>query len=368
MAHRARAGAYARRRPRAADAGRASARGGRGRRALRLQGRPVEAAGGHDERGLGGGVRYPRAGGPGRLPRASHAPAREGHDRRADGAVPAGDDLLGARPRASALGARDPCRHGAARALGVGAPADPRRAARLLRGHEDVRDALRDTPGGAAPDLPRLLPLYGGAPGERRDHRDSDRARDRARRAAPPGSPRAAPGDRARERGDGEPDADAPSPRVRAGVGSGPRGGRDRVPPMGPPDRAAAPAGTPSPRAGRWISCRRMKIAVSSDMDTPLARTLVEELRKRGHEPIAHGALADRERSDWAWASERAAREVAEGTADQGVVCCWTGTGASIAANKVAGARAALCNDAETARGARAWNDANVLAISLRRT
>jgi len=111
-----------------------------------------------------------------------------------------------------------------------------------------------------------------------------------------------------------------------------------------------------------------MKIAVSSDMDTPLARTLVEELRKRGHEPIAHGALADRERSDWAWASERAAREVAEGTADQGVVCCWTGTGASIAANKVAGARAALCNDAETARGARAWNDANVLAISLRST
>jgi len=111
-----------------------------------------------------------------------------------------------------------------------------------------------------------------------------------------------------------------------------------------------------------------MKIAVSSDMDTPLARTLVEELRKRGHEPVAHGALAEDERSDWAWASERAAREVAAGTADQGVVCCWTGTGASIAANKVAGIRAALCGDAETARGARAWNDANVLALSLRST
>jgi ribose 5-phosphate isomerase B len=111
-----------------------------------------------------------------------------------------------------------------------------------------------------------------------------------------------------------------------------------------------------------------MKIAVASDMDTPLARAVVEELRKRGHEPIAHGAIADGERSDWAWACERTARDVAEGRADQGVVCCWTGTGASIAANKVAGARAALCQDAETARGARRWNDANVLALSLRTT
>jgi ribose 5-phosphate isomerase B len=78
--------------------------------------------------------------------------------------------------------------------------------------------------------------------------------------------------------------------------------------------------------------------------------------------------LAEGERDDWAWASEAAARDVAEGRADQAVVCCWTGTGASIAANKVAGARAALCADAETARGARRWNDANVLALSLRTT
>jgi ribose 5-phosphate isomerase B len=111
-----------------------------------------------------------------------------------------------------------------------------------------------------------------------------------------------------------------------------------------------------------------MRVAVASDMDTPLARAVVEELRKRGHEPIAHGAIADDERSDWAWACERTARDVAEGRAEQGVVCCWTGTGASIAANKVAGARAALCQDAETARGARRWNDANVLALSLRAT
>jgi ribose 5-phosphate isomerase B len=111
-----------------------------------------------------------------------------------------------------------------------------------------------------------------------------------------------------------------------------------------------------------------MKVAVASDMDTPLARAVVEELRRRGHEPIAHGAIAEGERSDWAWACERTARDVAEGRAEQGVVCCWTGTGASIAANKVPGARAALCRDAETAHGARRWNDANVLALSLRAT
>ena len=111
-----------------------------------------------------------------------------------------------------------------------------------------------------------------------------------------------------------------------------------------------------------------MKVAVASDMDTPLARKVVEELRRRGHEPMPHGALADDERADWAWSCERAARDVAEGQAEQGVVCCWTGTGASIAANKVPGVRAALCGDAETARGARQWNDANVLALSLRAT
>jgi ribose 5-phosphate isomerase B len=111
-----------------------------------------------------------------------------------------------------------------------------------------------------------------------------------------------------------------------------------------------------------------MKVAVSSDERTGLAEAVVEELRKRGHEPIVHGALSDGERDDWAWASEAAARDVADGRAEQGVVCCWTGTGASIAANKVDGVRAALCGDAETARGARKWNDANVLALSLRST
>jgi ribose 5-phosphate isomerase B len=111
-----------------------------------------------------------------------------------------------------------------------------------------------------------------------------------------------------------------------------------------------------------------VKIAVAADERTGVAEAVIEELRRRGHDPIPHGALSDDERDDWAWASEAAARDVAEGRADQGVVCCWTGTGASIAANKVAGVRAALCVDAETARGARKWNDANVLALSLRAT
>ena len=111
-----------------------------------------------------------------------------------------------------------------------------------------------------------------------------------------------------------------------------------------------------------------MRIAVAADEDTGVAGAVVAQLRDRGHEPLLHGALAADERDDWAWASEAAARDVAEGRAEQGVVCCWTGTGASIAANKVHGVRAALCDDAETARGARKWNDANVLALSLRRT
>ena len=111
-----------------------------------------------------------------------------------------------------------------------------------------------------------------------------------------------------------------------------------------------------------------MRIAVAADERVGVAEALVEELRRRGHEPVVHGALSEAERDDWAWASEAASRDVAEGRAEQAVVCCWTGTGASIAANKVPGIRAALCGDAATAEGARRWNDANVLALSLRTT
>src|SRR3954447_24777439 len=122
-----------------------------------------------------------------------------------------------------------------------------------------------------------------------------------------------------------------------------------------------------------------MRIAVASDERTGVAEAVVEELEARGHEPILHGALANGEKDEWAWASEAAARDVAEGRADQAVVCCWAGTGASIAAHKVDGARAPPRARAATApRGPprdrpppappRRWNDANVLALSLRTT
>ncbi|WP_405059424.1 RpiB/LacA/LacB family sugar-phosphate isomerase [Kribbella sp. NBC_01505] len=109
-----------------------------------------------------------------------------------------------------------------------------------------------------------------------------------------------------------------------------------------------------------------MRISVSSDMDQPVARALVAELGKRGHEVTAYGALTPGSDPQWAVCSDAAARDVADGNAEQAVVCCWTGTGAAIAANKVPGIRAALCTDAYTAEGARRWNDANVLALSLR--
>ncbi|MFJ8942816.1 RpiB/LacA/LacB family sugar-phosphate isomerase [Streptomyces sp. NPDC102395] len=111
-----------------------------------------------------------------------------------------------------------------------------------------------------------------------------------------------------------------------------------------------------------------MRISVSSDMDEPVARALVAELHGRGHDVVTHGALRPGADPQWAVCSEAAARDVADGVSEQAVVCCWTGTGASIAANKVPGVRAALCTDAYTADGARRWNDANVLALGLRLT
>lgn len=111
-----------------------------------------------------------------------------------------------------------------------------------------------------------------------------------------------------------------------------------------------------------------MRIALSADERTGISDLIEPALRRRGHEVLPFGALADGDRTDWAWCSEAAAQAVASGDADLAIVCCWTGTGASIAANKVPGIRAALCVDAPTAAGARRWNDANALALSLRLT
>ena len=106
-----------------------------------------------------------------------------------------------------------------------------------------------------------------------------------------------------------------------------------------------------------------MHIAVGTDEHTPLVDVIAEALRERGHDV---DVVADGD--PWPEVGERVGRAVASGDADRGIVCCWTGTGVSIAANKVDGVRAALCTDAETARGARRWNDANVLALGLRLT
>jgi ribose 5-phosphate isomerase B len=105
-----------------------------------------------------------------------------------------------------------------------------------------------------------------------------------------------------------------------------------------------------------------MRIAFGTDERTDMTDALRAHLRASGHEVVVVG-----ESDPWPDVGRRVAEAVAAG-ADRGVVCCWTGTGVSIAANKIEGARAALCTDAETARGARRWNDANVLALGLRLT
>ncbi len=110
-----------------------------------------------------------------------------------------------------------------------------------------------------------------------------------------------------------------------------------------------------------------MKIVVASDEKTLLTNFVIEDLKARGHELILLGPLID-EALPWTLVSEQLADTVANREADEGVLFCYTGTGASIAANKVPGIRAALCADAQTAKGARWWNDANVLVLSLRAT
>ena len=111
-----------------------------------------------------------------------------------------------------------------------------------------------------------------------------------------------------------------------------------------------------------------MRIALGSDDAGELTDALAADLRNRGHEVVLYGVLAPGAAADWPSVGHDVAKSVVRGECSFGVVCCWTGTGVSIAANKVPGVRAALCNDPETAAGARTWNDANVLALSLRST
>ena len=106
-----------------------------------------------------------------------------------------------------------------------------------------------------------------------------------------------------------------------------------------------------------------MRIAFGTDERTGVTDHIKQALAERGHEVVVVG-----EGDPWPDVGRGVGEAVAEGRADRGVVCCWTGTGVSMAANKVPGVRAALCTDGPTAEGARRWNDANVLALGLRLT
>jgi ribose 5-phosphate isomerase B len=108
-------------------------------------------------------------------------------------------------------------------------------------------------------------------------------------------------------------------------------------------------------------------VAFGADEVTPLTDALLHALAERGYQVARFGAVLDGS-TDWPSIARSVGEEVAADRAVFGVVCCWTGTGVSMAANKVPGVRAALCADAATSAGARRWNDANVLALSLRST
>lgn len=110
-----------------------------------------------------------------------------------------------------------------------------------------------------------------------------------------------------------------------------------------------------------------MRIVLGSDERTHLTDFIEQELRSRDHQVELVGPPAG-DPLQWADVARVVAERVSSASADEGILCCWTGTGASMAANKVPGVHAALCGDAETARGARAWNDANLLCLSLRTT
>jgi ribose 5-phosphate isomerase B len=106
-----------------------------------------------------------------------------------------------------------------------------------------------------------------------------------------------------------------------------------------------------------------VRIAFGTDERTEVTDRIKAALAERGHEVAVLG-----EGDPWPDVGRRVGEAVAAGDVDRGVVCCWTGTGVSMAASKVPGVRAALCTDPETAAGARRWNDANVLALGLRLT
>jgi ribose 5-phosphate isomerase B len=117
---------------------------------------------------------------------------------------------------------------------------------------------------------------------------------------------------------------------------------------------------------GPLVAALTMRISIGSDhAGFPLKQHLIEVLRDAGHEVFDHGTSST-EPVDYPGYCAAAARSVARGEADFGVVVGGSGQGEQLAANSVAGVRAALCNDLYTARMARAHNDANVLSMGAR--
>ena len=113
-----------------------------------------------------------------------------------------------------------------------------------------------------------------------------------------------------------------------------------------------------APDRGRVVD---MKVALCADDENECTRAVIAHLEKVSELRIVEGS------DNWAVLAQEVGRAVATGAVDYGVVMCWTGTGTSIAANKVKGVRAALAWEPWIARNARLWNDANVLAMSLKR-
>jgi len=111
-----------------------------------------------------------------------------------------------------------------------------------------------------------------------------------------------------------------------------------------------------------------MKIAISTDEYRPVIDNIIRDIEERGHEVAYFGPQKGEEEQDWTTVTLQAINAIHEGRADEGIVLCWTGTGCTLIANKCPGIRAALCTDGETAKGARIYNHANVLGLSLRLT
>jgi ribose 5-phosphate isomerase B len=110
-----------------------------------------------------------------------------------------------------------------------------------------------------------------------------------------------------------------------------------------------------------------MKLSVGADERLHVVETVLQALNEADHQVTYHGPAVGKT-EPWPAVARQVAEDIVAGRAEEGILFCWTGTGVSIAANKIPGVRAALCGDAETARGARLWNNANVLCLSMRAT